>query len=196
MKALYKNIFYWSLSIFLIIGVFSYGDYLVKQGYIKECFTDNGTPDTNHNVDQPINTQMSCKNMCGPLARCSITGEQCTSDVDCYGCLPKTRPEPRAKNGNIRGENDAGKLTSMEPSFSKLTTDIGTQAAVISDISKPPKYDQGEDMWSNSFNTESQMFIQRYKSPKSLVNIPDYPSRFTLSGDFPDDGPLPSNAYL
>ena len=36
----------------------------------------------------PINTTTTCKNMCGPLNRCAITGENCKSDVDCFGCKP------------------------------------------------------------------------------------------------------------
>ena len=45
-----------------------------------------------HTVDLPINTTFSCENMCGPTAVCSITGEQCTSDIDCHGCLPQEGP--------------------------------------------------------------------------------------------------------
>ena len=37
-------------------------------------------------VDLPLTTNYSCQNMCGPPARCSITGEQCRSDSDCFGC--------------------------------------------------------------------------------------------------------------
>ena len=44
---------------------------------------------TSHTVNLPINTTFSCKNVCGSLNRCLITGEQCSSDIDCYGCQPK-----------------------------------------------------------------------------------------------------------
>ena len=84
----------------------SYGTYLIKQRYIVECFSSLAVKDSeninnSHNVDQPINTTISCQNVCGPLSRCYITGEQCTSDVDCFGCMPK----------NVGGQNDSGKLT-------------------------------------------------------------------------------------
>ena len=38
------------------------------------------------NVDLPLTTNYSCKNFCGPPGRCSITGQQCLSDTDCFGC--------------------------------------------------------------------------------------------------------------
>ena len=57
--------------------------------YIRETFTDGIT----HTVNLPINTTTSCKNMCGPPNRCSITGTECLSDIDCYGCQPNTSPD-------------------------------------------------------------------------------------------------------
>jgi len=72
----YKNgekIIFMLLFLFIILNCFS-----LKEGYNN--YSDN--------VDLPINTKYSCKNMCGPHATCSLTGEQCTSDIDCYGCQP------------------------------------------------------------------------------------------------------------
>ena len=203
MKAFYKILLYWVLSILLIVSIMSYGTYLIKNNYIVECFqaVDLGSPETSHNVDQPINTTFTCKNMCGPLARCSITGEQCTSDVDCFGCVPKiTETEVEKYGPNIRGENDAGKLTAgMTPDYSPLTTDIGTKAAFVSasgELEKPPQYDQGTDIWKTRFNNGYKFFNQRYRPPKDLPYEPTYPDRMSLSGEFMDDGPLPSNSYL
>lgn len=72
-----------SISIILIISFCCYQ--LINEGYTN-MYTLKETSDTSHTVDLPINTTVDCKNMCGPLNRCSITGEQCTSDIDCYGC--------------------------------------------------------------------------------------------------------------
>ena len=108
MKLLFKNYFkiiLFVISLLMFIGIIKWGNYLIKtqkcgfknkdkatiggnQGF-QNFSIDMGTPETNHNVNLPINTTYSCENVCGPLSRCSKTGEQCTSDVDCYGCQPK-----------------------------------------------------------------------------------------------------------
>jgi len=203
MKA-YKTILLWILTILFIVLVMSYGIYLIKNGYIKETFssfavTDTGSPYTSHNVPQPINTKFSCKNMCGPLARCSITGEQCTSDVDCFGCVPKIET-PIKKTRDVGGQNDAGKLTGgVTPTYSTLTTDIGTQAALVEpgdELKRAPQYNQGVNLWRARFDNGYKLFDERYKPPKDLVYEPVYESRFTLSGEFMDGGPIASNAYL
>ena len=40
-----------------------------------------------------------------------------------------------------------------------------------------------------------KMFDKRYKPPQ-LPYMPDYPKRYSLSGEFIEDGPFPSNAPL
>jgi len=204
MKAFEKSLIQWIFIILLIFIVMSYGVYLINEDYIIECFSsfiarDVGSPETSHNVDQPINTKFSCKNMCGPLARCSITGEQCTSDVDCFGCVPKYPQKNLGIEINFKGDNDAGKLTmGVTPTYSPLTTDIGTNAAQIhiSNSSQPPEYNQGVNVWENAFHNGYKFFNMRYKTPKDIDYIPNYPTRYTLSGEFKEDGPLESNSYL
>jgi hypothetical protein len=112
MNSFNKNILYLILTIFLTIAILSYGTYLIRQKYIVECFQafDTGSPQTNHTVDLPINTKISCKNMCGPLARCSITGEQCTSDVDCYGCQKINQDEDKRARGADENANESTKI--------------------------------------------------------------------------------------
>jgi hypothetical protein len=182
----------------------SYGTYLIKHGYIVECFTslglvDTGSPETSHVVNQPINTTFSCKNVCGPLSRCSITGEQCTSDVDCFGCVPSITTIPNYGKV-VGGQNDAGKLTAgVTPTYSVLTTDIGTKAALVNpddELSRAAQYNQGVDLWKTRFDNGYKLFNQRYKPPNNLTYEPSYPTRFTMSGEFIDDGPLASNSYL
>jgi hypothetical protein len=172
---------------------------------VEEGLVDMGTTWTSHTVDLPLNTRYSCQNVCGPLARCSITGEQCTSDVDCAGCQPKLFLT-RGSQVDVHGENDAGILTtSQTPTFSVLTTDIGTRADLYSkgikdDDSKtrdPPSYFRGVDKWTDTFKAGMELYDRRYNpSVGTLPFLPKYPTRKTLSGEFSDDGPLAANAEL
>ena len=157
---------------------------------------------TNHTVNLPINTTSSCKNVCGPLARCSITGEQCSTDVDCFGCQPiinnvSTSSTVQIGNNNIRGQNDAGKLTNAEtPTYSTLTTDIGSRAQLFNKQTiSAPKYFQGVNIWREKYDVAKSLYSSRYASADANQYI-KYPKRETLSGEFEDDGPLAANAYL
>jgi len=201
------NIILLIISILLFIGIIKWSNYLIKNKFIlKEGFDpytqtllDTGTPQTNHTVNLPINTTFSCQNMCGPLARCSKTGEQCTSDVDCYGCQPKVYVT-NYETEDIGGQNDAGKLTNGEnPTYSTLTTDIGTQAKLYDkgENLNPPSYFKGVNEWKNSFDAGMELYNKKYNPNIAILPfLPKYPARKTLSGEFPDDGPLASNAFL
>jgi hypothetical protein len=152
---------------------------------------------TSHTVNMPLTTKYSCNNFCGPPSRCSITGDQCTSDVDCPGCLPY-EPKKTKDSVNIPGDNDAGKLTfNTTPTYSSLTTDIGTRAKLVTNdkFAKPAMPDFGVDTWKSSFDKDTKEFNNVYK-PNKLENMPNYKNRYSLSGEFIDEGPLPSNAYL
>ena len=198
------------ISIFLLMGVFKYIHYLFKNGYFVECFDSNialykdtGSPSTNHTVDLPLTSTYSCKNFCAPAtARCAITGEQCMADIDCRGCNPYGPVIAQSQSTeNVPGDNDAGKLTwGVTPTYSTLTTDIGTQAKLFSsnkrDLnSKPPQASFGVNTWINAFNGGQQLFDERYK-PAGLQFMPKYEKTYTTTGLFVDDGPLASNAYL
>jgi hypothetical protein len=197
----------WSfILLFLTIYIFNWGDYLIKNGYIVEQFTslgpivDNGSPSTNHTVDLPLTNTTTCQNMCGPNNRCSLTGEQCSSDIDCFGCNPHTKqfaPENSQRATDVRGENDAGKLTTEQtPNYSVLTTDIGSRAKLISKPDTPPlEYFKGVDTWRQTFDAGKELFDKRY-SPSAQSFMPNYPKRPTLSGEFIDDGPLAANDFL
>jgi hypothetical protein len=197
----------WSfILLFFTIYIFNWGDYLIKNGYVVEQFTslgpfvDTGSPSTNHTVNLPLTTTKSCQNMCGPNNRCSLTGEQCSSDIDCFGCNPYTKrfaPENSKLVTNIRGDNDAGKLTTEQtPNYSVLTTDIGSRAKLISKPNTPPVgYFKGVDTWRETFDAEKELFDKRY-SPSAQSFMPNYPKRPTLSGEFVDNGPLAANDFL
>jgi hypothetical protein len=53
----------------------------------------------------------------------------------------------------------------------------------------------GVNTWFNKFNKGRKLFDDRYK-PSGLKNMPSYSDRYSLTGEFIDDGPLPSNSYL
>ena len=216
MKFYNKNLFNLLLLIICVLmftGIIAWGNYLIKtkqscccNKYSKEGFDmyaqpirDIGSPETSHTVNLPINTTYSCQNMCGPMARCSITGEQCTSDVDCYGCQPKVEISKYADK-NVGGQNDAGKLTtSYTPRYSVLTTDIGTQAKLYGkgENLDPPSYFKGVNQWQYSFDTGLELYNKKFNpNIEILPFLPKYPKRKTLSGEFNDDGPLAANAFL
>jgi len=214
------------ITFILLIGILKWLHYLTANKYIIEQF-DTKTPSTNvsgvpslpgafgygslhsatnHNVNVPINTSYSCKNMCGPNNRCSKTGTQCLSDLDCYGCKPQFQITPMAPPVKISGLNEAGKLTTaISPTFSILTTDIGTQAMPIENEpgylkkteqnQNPPEYFKGDNTWKKSFDLGAELFDKRY-NPGQQVYMKNYPIRQTLSGEFMYDGPPAANEYL
>ena len=195
-------------SLLLLFVIFKWIHYLVENNYIsytrKEGFDTSlqmkEGPDTNHNVDLPLTTTYSCKNMCGPPNRCSITGQQCFADIDCPGCEPYSPPlsSTDEKSKNIVGDNAAGKLTfNATPKYSTLTTDIGTKARLVTKnkYEKPVSPNFGVDTWTNKFDIGRKLFDDRYK-PAGLKNMPSYPERYSLSGEFIEEGPISSNAYL
>jgi hypothetical protein len=207
-KKQYITIILALISIVLLILIFNYIKYLITNGYYVECFDSNialykdtGSPTTNHTVDLPLTTTYSCKNFCAPAtARCAITGEQCMADIDCPGCNPYGPTLKPQSTINIPGNNDAGKLTwGVTPTYSTLTTDIGTQAKLFASnktkLDRPPQASFGVNTWITAFNGGQTLFDERYK-PAGLKFMPNYNKRYTTTGLFIDDGPLASNAYL
>ena len=202
-----KNIYLGIFSILLLWSIFVYVDYLTSNNYISETFdvniiVDRGLPDTNHTVNLPLTTTYSCQNFCGPTSRCAVTGQQCMADIDCPGCnpyIPTLSTDP-ISNEFIRGNNDAGILTNgVTPKYSSLTTDIGTQAKLYvsnkDKLNKPAMVNFGVNTWLVGLNESMHEFDKRYR-PYGLKFTPDYKKRYTMTGEFMDDGPLASNAYL
>jgi hypothetical protein len=151
---------------------------------------------TSHTVNLPLNTTTSCTNFCSPTGRCALTGQQCLADIDCPGCQPN---EPGSSDSEcVPGNDDAGKLTAgTTPTYSTLTTDIGTKATTFTrkKFSKPASPNYGVNIWMSKFKEENNMFKQRY-TPSGLQYMPSYPERYSLTGDFVENGPLPSNSFL
>lgn len=85
-----KTICYIAIGVILIASLLFYLKTTQIENYAS-YYTDLGLPGTSHTVNLPINTTYECENKCMPPARCSITGQQCSSDIDCCGCNPNSK---------------------------------------------------------------------------------------------------------
>jgi hypothetical protein len=185
------------IALILLYVIFKTIDYLVKENYIVECFTNSSiqeNSDTSHTVNLPLNTSYSCQNFCGPTARCAITGQQCFTDIDCHGCQPYLPPLSKA-NGCIPGADNGGKLTpDVTPTYLPLTSGYGTKEKFITKhmYARSPQANFGYNTWEDSFNEGQKLFDKRYK-PNQLQYMPNYPPMYSITGEFIGDGPLPSN---
>jgi len=194
----YYTFFIAFVAFILLYMVLKMIDYIASEKYIVECFSSGPVPEgptTSHTVDLPLNTTYTCKNFCGPTARCAITGQQCFTDIDCPGCQPYSPPLPNDNTDYISGDNDAGKLTlGVTPQYSSLTSGYGTQERIITDdmYGKPSQANFGVDVWGESFNQIQTLYNKRYK-PNQLEYMPNYPPQYSLTGEFIGDGPLPAN---
>jgi hypothetical protein len=198
----YNIIFLAIVTFILVVSIFNWIDYLVSNKYITESFEtgpiqeDSGSS-TSHNVNLPLTTTYSCQNFCGPKATCSITGQQCSADIDCPGCQPYSPPLKKTP-GCVPGNNDAGKLTlGVTPTYSPLTSGYGTQETIITSnmYSKPSMANFGVNTWLAEFNEEQYLYNKRYKPP-SIQYMPNYPERYSLTGEFIEDGPFASNSFI
>ena len=78
-----------------------------------------------------------------------------------------------------------------------MTTDIGTQAKFFGKkvLGKPAEPNHGINTWRTKWNVGNKLFKERYAD----VGLPmqmNYPSRYLMSGEFIENGPLAANAYL
>uniref|UniRef100_A0A6C0DFG8 Uncharacterized protein n=1 Tax=viral metagenome TaxID=1070528 RepID=A0A6C0DFG8_9ZZZZ len=184
------NLFIYGIATLLsVIIIFYWTNYLFKNNYIQEAFTKMSAikegPDTTHSVNlpNPAFTEYTCKNICGPPGRCRITGEDCVSDVDCYGCVP-----PPVYNREIKEQT-----TDIKPVMSTFTKDITKSATYIDPGAKPAKYNMGVDMWKSNFDLEENIFKEKYYPSGNLSLMMKYPVRTTFSGEFIDDGAFAFN---
>ena len=204
-KNQYSTLLLFIVVLVMLLFLFNSINYLVENGYvykgsnkkvIKEGFNSTESSNTSHSVDLPLTTTSSCSNFCGPTARCSVTGQQCTSDIECPGCQPNVTQPQNQYTPNVPGNDDAGKL-SYKPGYSTLTKDIGSTASIYNDnkMGAPVQANFGKNTWIDKFNESRQLFDERYK-PAGLENLPAYPGRPSATGQFVDEGPLAANAYL
>ena len=184
-----KNICFIIIGFILIAIVFLYfkinNKSIGQENFSKyrSYYTDLGLPGTSHTVNLPINTTFECENKCMPPARCSITGQQCSSDIDCCGCNPNAKKiQQLLEEGvdlndinNVVGSIDKfvegffPKKLSEGFSADQLKSAYGNDAKnKVTDFdlftkeselfSKPPQYYLGEDMWSKSFYEGAKLF--------------------------------------
>jgi hypothetical protein len=77
---------FWLLLLVILVIIYLF---FRKEGFENITVNFNPyTPATSHTVDIPLTTHYSCENKCGPASICEITQGQCTSDIDCQGCMP------------------------------------------------------------------------------------------------------------
>jgi hypothetical protein len=202
-----QELIFWSFVILILfISIIQWGKYLINNNYIIEPFSnsldkDIGDPSTNHNVEVPLTSTFSCKNMCGPNNRCSLTGEQCSSDIDCFGCNPGTKQFSNSKRdlddmeANYINDSKNPATTLYASTGSSLISDIGVNARIIKNSdNSSPQYFKGVNTWKESFDAGMELYDKRY-TPETSEFTPKYPTRDTLSGEFITNGPLASNEF-
>lgn len=183
------------LFILLLYAVFRSIDYLVKNNYIVECFTNQKNENETQSVNLPLNTIYSCQNFCGPTSRCAITGQQCFYDTDCPGCKEENKKDKTNKTQDIPGDDSAGKLTvGVTPRYSSLTAGYGTKEQIVKNnmYSKTPSLNLGLNKWREKFDEELQKYDKEYR-PKDAPFMQEYIPFYSITGEFIDEGPLPSN---
>lgn len=164
--------------------------YFIRENLIVECFSN-----LTQTVDLPLTTTVSCRNFCGPTARCAITGQQCFYDTDCPGCKQEKNEDNKTSSVDIPGDDSAGKLTvGVTPRYSPLTSGYGTKERIIPKniYSKTPNLSLGENTWRDKFDKENKKFAKD-NTPKNVPFMQNYPSFYSITGEFSGDGPLPSN---
>ena len=192
MKSHFTSLFLPVISLLLLSIVFKMIGVIGPDMFMVEAFSTNNN--ISHTVDLPLTTTYSCQNFCGPTSKCAISGEQCFTDVDCQGCQPKTS-QPSVDTSHIVSANDSGKLTvGVTPTYSSLTSGYGTNEKYINDYmyNKPIQANFGINTWKKSFDKEEEMFHKQHKL-NNVEFMPTYPSQYSLTGEFIENGPLPSN---
>jgi hypothetical protein len=159
--------------------------------------TDGFINEYSHTVNMPLNDIYSCKNFCGPKSQCAITRDQCTSDIDCVGCVPPKHPQMPV----VSAYEDSGKLSSNQGlHYSSLTTGYGTTFEKIVPVQQKRPY-EGYDIWTQSFNEGLRLYNKKRTdnygpTEKQIIELPTYPTTITATGLFYNTGPTPSNAVL
>lgn len=183
-------------------------------------YNDLNSPLYSHNVNLPINDPISCKNFCGPNAKCLLTGEQCTSDIDCFGCNPGPTTKSACLTKEVMPYDDAGKLgQNLALQYSPLTTGYNKHNRNFAQIYPGSKEAQltvpyqGLDKWTNSFNKGLELYNRKTEIADeysegisneiplaSNSKLPYYLSKFPMSvsvtGQFYETTPPASNATL
>ena len=149
-----------------------------------------------------------------------LTGEQCTSDIDCFGCNPGPTIQSPCTSSEVQPYDDAGKLgQNIGLQYSPLTTGYNghnIDFAEIYDGSKNAELTtpyQGYDLWTKSFNNGLEIYNKKREIAdeydEGLSNAislvaktklpyyePRYPTTISMTGQFYETTPPASNSYL
>ena len=169
-------------------------------------YNDINSPEYSHTVNLPINDPVSCKNFCGPNAKCLLTKEQCTSDVDCQGCNPGPTKQTVCQTKEVDPYDGAGKGLQHSP----LTTGYNNQNINFAQIYPDSKDAQirrpyeGLDLWTDSFNKGLELYntkrgiADKYNTDTSSDTSFEtkYPTTISATGLFYDTTPPASNSSL
>lgn len=179
-------------------------------------YNDVNSPLYSRTVNLPINDPVSCKNFCGPKAKCLLTGEQCTSDIDCQGCNPGPKPQSNCITKEVDPYDNGGKLGQQGLQYSPLTTGYNNHNADFAQIYEGSKDAQltvpyqGLDTWTDSFNKGLELYNKKRESAdkysvadlgfgfgsKKQYYEPKYPMTVSMTGQFYETTPPASNAAI
>jgi hypothetical protein len=187
-------------------------------------YNDINSPLYSRNVNMPINDPISCKNFCGPNAKCLLTKEQCTSDIDCQGCNPGPTPRDECLTKDVDPYDAAGKLGQNQGlQYSSLTTGYNKHNADFAQIYEGSKENQlkrsyeGVDLWTDTFNKGLELYNRKRKSTDKYsegvsqqtedessnmsgsqmnYNEMKYPMKISATGLFYETTPPASNASI
>jgi hypothetical protein len=184
--------YYIIVSIIVILALLFY---TFMQNNI-ESFSNYLNTNKSYTVNLPINTTTSCQNFCNPKNICSISGGQCSTDIDCYGCQYMGNEYSTDGGSDVPGNNENGKLTNgFTPTYSVLTSDIGTNAKLVNSKNKPVDMYLGHNLWSESANMGMELYDKRYNpSIDTLSFLPSYPESVSLTGEFKENFPPAANS--
>lgn len=178
--------YYIIVSIIVILALLFY---TFMQNNI-ETFSNYLNTNKSHTVNLPINTTTTCQNFCNPRNICAISGGQCSDDIDCYGCQAMGNEYSISGGTDVPGNNENGKLTTT-PTYSVVTTDIGTNAKPIdSKNDNPVNMYLGPSEWTESANVGMELYDKRYNpSIDTLPFLPNYPESVSITGEFKENFP-------
>jgi len=171
-------------------------------------------------VNLPINDSVSCKNFCGTKAQCAITREQCSADIDCFGCNPGPTSLDTCETKDVAPYDNGGKLgQNLGLQYSPLTTGYNNHSIDFAEAYPDSKNSQinrpyqGVDLWTKSFNQGLDFYNKKRASydkyseginqtiidsanDNMYTREPKYPTTISATGQFYETTPPASNAYL
>jgi hypothetical protein len=193
---------------------------------LTQQIKDLNSPLYSHTVNLPLNNTLSCKNFCGPNAQCAITREQCSTDIDCFGCKPipknttaTTTTTNNTNSSNVDSYDATGKLGQQGLQYSPLTTGFNGHNIDFAEIYPGSKNAQivqpyqGVDNWKKSFNAGLELYNKKRESAdkynegnsnafpiayKSKLSYyePNYPLTTSVTGMFYETMPPAANASI